>query len=341
MLGEFLEGTFRRFRGTFGSWDDELDANPSCTASLDQAVELVVDETNRRIRAIPGYARRLRRPVATAFHYIDRMVEQVPGVLACGRASFGEDPHLNAFFVNHGHLQEVFSQSREVRDLFDSDPTLDECFALLCMKREEHRRLGVELVGDQLRKDVMQATVSFSGHQLVSPGVDESAARCALKCCIFKSLLSSMRNKTVNAKKRTVELENRRRALRGRLSRAGGRASGDVAAQDLEAQIDAVERELRDLEPRLVSLEDHLHFVVETLGHPESYLSADSSELFVDRMGVKRDGAASGSAFKLSLAEIKISQQQPRVAALVRFPREELLPNRDFLQQASLFLSDV
>jgi hypothetical protein len=39
------------------------------------------------------------------------------------------------------------------------------------------------------------------------------------------------------------------------------------------------------------------------------------------------------------LSEIQIAGEPPRVACLVSFPRAELLPVRDFLREASIFLA--
>lgn len=339
MLPEFLQETFHRFGGSFTSWSDEVAPGSTCACSLDQAVEFLVDETSRRLRAVSGYSRRLKRPIATAFHHIDEVVEQVPGVLSCRRATFGEDPRVNAFFVNTAHLQEVFSESKEVRELFDSNSNAGECFALLCMQRTERRRFGVEGFGDKIRRDVMQTTVSFSDHQVVSPGVSETDARCALKCCIFRSLIAYIRNEAAKGKTRTIDLESRHSILRSRLRQLERQPTGGTRRKELESEINAIEKELQDLNPRLATVEDHLQFVVDVLSHPEQFLYGRTHDIYIDRMGIKREDSANRSVFKLSLAEIQVTHQQPRVAALVRFPREELLPEKDFLHEASIFLA--
>ncbi len=339
MLPGFLQETFNRFGGRFTSWNDEVAPGPSCARTLDAAVEFLVDETSSRLRAVSGYSRRLKKPVAAAFQYIDQMVEQVPGVLSCRRSSFGEDPRINAFFVNTAHLQEVFSESKEVRQLFDDNSSAAECFALLCMQRAERRRLGVEEFGDHIRRDVMQTTVSFTDHQVVSPGVTEADARCALKCCIFKSLIGYIRDEAVKGKTRTIDLENRRSMLRSRLRQLDREPASDTRRKELEGEIDVLERELQDLMPRLTTVEDHLRFIVSVLSQPEQFLSGHVQDIFLDRMGIKREESMGRSVFKLSLAEIQVAHREPRVAALVRFPREELRPQKDFLHEASLFLT--
>lgn len=339
MLTDFLNDMFRRFGGEFVTWSEEDTPGPKCERNLDQAVDFVVEETSSRLRAVSGYARRLRKPVATTFQYIDKIIEQVPGVFPCRRSAFSEDPMVNAIFVNYTHLQEVFSESKEVRELFYTNPAAEECHALLCMQRKERRQLGMALVGDEVRKDVLQATVSFTDHQVVSPGVQEADTRCALKCCVFKSLIAHIRSEANRARTRSSDLQTRHRTLRSRLKRLEAESVHGTAGNELVRQIDAIEKELQNLEPRLVSLEDHFQYVADVLSHPDQYLSSYKQEIYIDRMGIKQKDDTGGTTRKLSLDEIQIAHQHPRVAALVRFPREELLPEKDFLRESSIFLA--
>jgi hypothetical protein len=335
MFAAFLQATFRRFGGTF----DELSAaggpSPACAGTLDQAVEHVVDATAARLRAVPGYARRLRGPVVTALRTIDRMVEEIPGVLPCRRATYGSDARVNAFFVNYGALQEVFSHSKEVRDLFETNAAADECYALLCMHREERRQLGMAIDGDVLRKDVMQTTVSFTDHQLVSPGLNEADARCALKCCIFNSLIGHIRLETAKAQTRADELDRRAQAWRARLKRED---PGTARHAELQREVDAIEAELRTPALRLATLDDHFRYVADALANPQDLVSGRRHTIFVDRLGIKYDGPDAG-ARELALSEIHVAGRRPRVASLVSFPRAELLPARDLVREASIFLA--
>ena len=57
----------------------------------------------------------------------DELVERMPGSFLCSRSTFSADPRVKAFFVNPRHLQEVFSQNRDVRELFDTNPMAEEC----------------------------------------------------------------------------------------------------------------------------------------------------------------------------------------------------------------------
>lgn len=339
MLTEFLYETFHRFTGSFTALSEESSSGPSCVRSIDQVVEFVVDQASSSLRAIPHVVRRLRGPVANTLHYIDEVAEQVPGVVRCERSAFTTDPRVNAFFVDHKHLQQVFSQSTEVRALFDQHPDTQECFGLLCMHREERRQLGMELVDDLVRKDVMQTTVSFTDHQIVSPGSGAADARCALKCCMFKYLISHIKKRSIQAQTERQELENRQRALSARLQRIERHPADGGDPSDLRCQLQAIEDQLQVQGPGPTSLEDRLQFVIERLSHPEQLLMGQKQSLYLDRRGVKHETLAAGAAYELPFSEIRITGQRPRVASLVSFPRDELLPERDFLKEASVFLA--
>jgi hypothetical protein len=338
MLPAFLQETFDRLRGNTHTWSGEPTASSHCVKSIDEIAEFVIAQTSSRLRVVPGSVRRLRGPIADTMRYIDELVEQVPGVVRCERAAFSEDPRVNAFFVDHRHLQQVFSQSSEVRALFDEHPSLQECFGLLCMRKEERRQLGMALMDDAVHKDVLQTSVNFTDHQIVSPGSDEADARCALKCCIFKSLIDHIRRQAMQAETGAYELENRHRALRARLRRLTPDPSSEGEREDLERQLQVTEEQLQSHGPRLASLEDHLRFVIDVLANPEQMLRAHQRSIFVDRMGIMLDQPDAGAS-ELNLSEIQIGRQHPRVACLVGFRRAELLPRRDFLQEASVFLT--
>ena len=336
MFAAFLQATFRRFGGRL----DQLSAGdspaPACAGTLAQAVEHVVDETSGRLRAVSGYARRLQGPVATALAAIDEMVEQIPGVLHCCRSTYAADPRVNAFFVDYAGLREVFSHSKEVRELFDTHAGTDRCCALLCMHRDERRQLGMAVEGDRIRRDVMQTTISFTDHQLVAPGLDEADARCALKCCIFNSLIGHIRLASAQAQTRGEELERRARAWQARLGR---QTPGSPEHAALARELEAIEAERGAAGPRLATLEDHLRYVADALSHPERIVGCQRYSIYVDAMGIRHEAPGADAARELPLSEIHIAGRRPRVACLVSFPRGELLPERDFLHEASVFLA--
>jgi hypothetical protein len=190
--------------------------------------------------------------------------------------------------------------------------------------------------GDRLRKDVLQTTMSFTDHQLISPSLAEADARCALKCCIFNSLLTRIRLESAGAQTRVAELERRAQAWRARLRRA---SPGSPEHAALSREVEEIERDLRAPGPRLNTLDDHFGYVSEVLSNPHTVISARRYSVYLDRLGVRHDGPEASGARELALAEVHVAGRRPRVATLVSFPRAELLPERDFVYEASLFLA--
>ncbi|WP_141699188.1 hypothetical protein [Candidatus Thiosymbion oneisti] len=337
-MGSFLQEMFSRFGGAFKPWDDAEATEPSCNGTLAQAVEHVVNETYSRLRFLSGYSRRLREPVATTFRYIDGLVEAVPGAILCSRAAFSGDPRVNAFFADPNHLQAVFSRSAEVHELLEANPDAEAYWALLCMKIEEHRQLGVSLVGDAVRKDVIQTTVNFIDHQVLSPATSETGARHSLKCCIFNGLLAYIRKRVRDEKIRVTELEHRRNFLVTRLNRNASEDSGE-SRQELQRELDEIGETLAREIPRLASLESRLELVADVLGNPAQYVGGHLSSIHLNRMGIKLDGNRTETGNEVPLFEIQVAGQGTRIGALVRFPRAELLPRPDLVRKADLFLT--
>lgn len=334
MLTAFLQEAFGRLiKGApdapvvEGKWG-------ACGDTLSQAVEHVVDETYSRLRLLPAYGQRLAGPVSTAFRHVDTLVEQIPEAIPCQRSAYVSDTRVNAFFSSPQQIQQVFSESSDVRALFDAQPDTDRCWALLCMRKEEHTRFGMALNGGEIRKDVLQTGVSFTDHQVLSPGCNEADARKALKCCIFNSLLSYIRRRARTSRETSLDLENRRRVLGGRLRLA----KDEEEAMRLEDEIQRVEQELSDQTLRLHTLEDQLGFVSGVLSDPAEYVRREGYDMWLDRMGVKQDGR-DDAGLNVNLSEIHVACHEPRIAALVCFPKNELLPRQDYLHKADLFLA--
>ena len=337
-IAAFVEETFSHFSGGFSAWQEEAKNYHSGRDALIQASEYIVDQTCPQLRAISGYRRRLKGPVIDAFSYIDELVEHIPASFLCARSTLSSDPRVKSFFVNPHHLQEVFSQNKDVRKIFDENPLAAECCALMCMRMEEHQTFGVALLGDRILREVLQTTVSFTQHQLYTPGVSEADARRALKCCILNGILTHIREKLIEAK--TVHIEHRKQLsmLRVQLREAEEADAIERERGALRMQIEELENTLIHAAQRPPTLQDHFALVADMLLYADQFISAGSRHLHLTHMGIKVDQKSNEPAYDFDITEIRIGNKEPRVAALVRFPRCELLPKTEFLLRAdSLF----
>jgi hypothetical protein len=150
---------------------------------------------------------------------------------------------------------------------------------------------------------------------------------------VFSSLLGFIRREANSATEYTVDLENQRRSLLTR------RRSSDGASADIDARLAQIEAELAARELPLDTLDARLSFVADVLGNPSNYISSASFTMRLNRMGVKLSNIASESGSLVPMTEIRVARHAPRIATLVRFPRAELLPTPDYLQQADRFLA--
>ena len=277
---EFMQDVFRRFGGNFELLTDQAGVEGSaCFGTMIEAVDLVVGEIDPRLRALPGYARRLKQPLGIAFHFIDELVEAVPGPILCNCIAFSDDPRVSAFFVNPEHMKEVFSRREDVRRMFDENPEVDDCYALLSMKKVESKQFGMALVGDSVRGDVLQTTVSFTDHEVSSPNIDEVGTRRAIKCMIFKDLISYIQDRASAAKCDAIERDTRLKSLRSRLHHSVDKSDEEVNRADLETRIAMLENDIESNGLRAASLDGTLSFVSEVFSKPAEFLVASTESI--------------------------------------------------------------
>ena len=101
----------------------------------------------------------------------------------------------------------------------------------------------------------------------------------------------------------------------------------------LRMQIEELENMLINAAKHPPTLQDHLAFVSDVLLYADQFISAGFQHMRLTHMGIKVDQESNEPAYDFDITEIKIGNKKPRVAALVRFPRCELLPKKEFLLQ--------
>ena len=65
-----------------------------------QIVEGFVDATNSKMRAVRGYAHKLREPVRALFNHVLQIAEGIPPPVELNLDTFRTDPLVNALFVS-------------------------------------------------------------------------------------------------------------------------------------------------------------------------------------------------------------------------------------------------
>jgi len=348
-----LSGLWKRLLHTLGR-DVPDDAEPG-SAGLSQArlrelLEEVVTGTDPRIRALPNYRRALTPSVQKAYTYFVELVGQIPPAVPIDRQAWASNPLVHALFSGINDLQRTLSKSHELRGFFDSHPegSLDHCYLQLGMAMHEKTVLGMQLEGEQVRKDVRQINVSFSDHRVPLASETEEELRQALVMRGFRLLVSYALAQLTDRQNQIALLEQQRQMLNARVRTAKSQAAGLQAllaedqgqtaqVQALEQELAETERALRDAKTGFGTLEDQVRCINEVLSQPELHVLITPRTLFLNQMNVKLDNAEADGAREIRITEVGLGEQIRRIVVLARFPRELLLEKGYFLREAERY----
>ncbi len=328
---------------SFFSGDENRGRYPD--SLVEMAIERAVDGTDSRLRLLPGYLKRLRAPVIHAIDHVVALVDGLPPPLAADRKEFNADPRLATLFVSADHMLEVFGHDRAMREYLGSHGDGAERLTMLLLaERTEKNVLGMELAGDDVRRDVAQLTVSFHGHRLVEIADNEAETRRQLKRRAFDHLLAQSLARLVEVREERGELARQRDVLRhklGTLARSGWsfEAEGDATADlaSLQAELADIETELERLGPDADVLNVHLGIVSDQLARAEQLLQSDAVRMRLDSMNVQRD-AQDPSGRDIVLPEICNARGRRNVLLLVSVIPGELPPRENLLDTAHRYL---
>ncbi len=315
---------------------------------IHQAIERVVDQVNPRLRALGGYRKKLFPVVGRTTAYIQELIGQVPGPVLVNKQTWSSEPMVNSLFGSVERMRKVLS-GPEVRKYVKQHPVGAELFAAFAAMPEVKRQLGVELVGDTLKRDVRQTTVSFMNQEIALVGESLEEVRKALADDVLDLLVSFALEDILGQESRISEIEERLRVVRLKLRVAGTRSHGAglLLADDpdptneresLSARIAELEKDLEREKRGLSTLDDYLDKLVELLTHPETYIGLEKVSVRLDRMNIVREGADDETAPEIEFTRGRRGDKMARVVMLIRFPRSELLEAGSGLREAERYL---
>lgn len=298
---------------------------------VEMAIERAVDGTDPRLRALPGYRKRLRAPIIHAIDHVIALIGILPQPLPAASSDYGSDPRLMAMFASAEHMREIYAKSKALRDYREQQPdTGARVMALLLAERAEKNILGVELAGDMVRREVAQVVVNFHNHRLVDPAASEEDERKLLRRRAFDHLLSLALARITEAKGERADLTRQRDLLLRKLDalkRGGWSFDEDDGERPspaaLQADLDEIEQQLAEMGADSDTLNRHLDMVADVLANAEKYFWADTAELCLDRMNIQRPGE-DATAQRISLQELHNARGQQVVMLLVSLKYDEL-----------------
>lgn len=319
-------------------------------ALIEKAIDRVLTGTDRRLRALGQYRKRLRKPVEQAVSHVITLVDALPPPVEISPRAFGEDPVLRALFVSTDHLCEVFGRFKSVRDYLSGlgGPLPEEIFGLMTMVREERSVFGMELAGETIRRDVQQVAVNFFNHRYLGPTGNEADTRRELKKRAFDFLVEKSLERIMGERGKRRELDRQRHLLKQKLAamRAGHWGLGamltdleqqpDLAA--LEKEIDTIDAELGQFRTTDLALEESLTCLVDILSRPEDWLASREISLRLDSRGIKVADSSAAPSGEIALIELFSGTAEQRTVLLGRIRRTDIPDPPDFWKGAKRYL---
>lgn len=318
---------------------------------VEAAIERVVDATDPRLRAFPNYRKRLYPGAQKSVVHVLGLINGLPEPVEISRRSFSSDPRLRAFFASPTRMQEAIGSAPTLVEFLENHkgPYPEFIFGLLAPHMKERQTLGMELKGDQVRRDVLQDVVDFSDHRFLGASASADDARNELKKRAFDFLAELALKRMLSVKEKRTELESQKRLLQRKLDamQKGNWGLEPMLSNDgdehpdyrsLGQQVEAVEAELMTLPCSQASLDNRFDCINAILGEPAKWLSIRRVDLHLDAMSVKLKDTDGATSKPLELNEFYSSSGDSRVALFGYFPRTELPPKKDFFKEASRYL---
>jgi hypothetical protein len=330
------------FQSFFGG---ETSQSQYSESLVETAIERAVDGTDSRLRLLPGYRKRLRGPVTHAIDHVVALVDALPAPLAASRDGFNDDPRLAAVFVSAGHMLEILGRDRAMSSYLAEAPAgAERLTALLLAERIEKNVLGMELSGEQVRRDVAQLTVSFRNHRLVDIADNEAETRRQLKRRAFDHLLSLALARIVEVREERADLARQRDVLRHKLLTLERGGWSFEEGEGVPPEPTSVQAELADIETELDRLgsdagvlNTHLDIVVEQLAQAGQLLQRDTLSMRLDSMNIQRD-AQDEAGRDVVMPEIHNARGQRSVLMLVSVAPGDLPPRENRLATVHRYL---
>jgi hypothetical protein len=334
------------FQSIFRPGADKLGAYPEDL--IERAIERAIDGTDRRLRAISGYKKRLRPAVIHALDHVVGLVDSLPSPLMLDYRNYGTDAELGAYFASVNDMNGVLSRDAEMRQWQKSPESTaaERVFALLIMELRERNVLGMALEGEHVRRDVAQVTVSFNKHRMVDPTSTEDDTRRLLKRRAFDHLLTLALAGIADTHGEKADLKRERELLQSKLAAlaSGHWGFGDDtdAGTGEPPEPRALQQRIRDIDAQLSTLstgtlQSHLDVMVDVLAKAERNLFSETSSLIIDRQGVKQSQPGS-LAPPITISTLHNAAGRSNVVRLASIARADLPPPPDFVREAQRYL---
>ncbi|MGZ8159578.1 MAG: hypothetical protein ACXWT1_14740 [Methylobacter sp.] len=256
-----------------------------------QIVESFVDASNSKMRAVHGYAHKLREHVRALYDHVLQVADQIPPPVDLNLAAFRTDPLVNALFVNNNDIDKLFNTDPDV-DVFlraHSQYQVPVLYALLTASKSEKRLLGIGMQGDMLVREVPQQAVNFSSYKIHAPCAGSAELSTALKEYLFGRVVALIKQEMVS---RMVD-------------------------QTLKPGDDSYESRIKSL----ANPDVYLNALIEYIEVPAKLLSIDKLHFKLSKLGIKLEDGDRQSANEFDIHELSWSNNARNVMLQIALTR--------------------
>lgn len=279
---------------------------------LAEAIERAVNRVEPHLKQIGAYPKVFRKPVGIALEYARNLAASVPGPVEINGTSYVQDPFVHSLFPSVAFIQEALCSSRAMRDYHDKHPVGREIYALMGMRRWEKNTLGMELLGEVLRRDVLQNVVYFTSHTVENPSTSEELTRDLTAWSFFDRLTDLVAKRVAARKQEKTDLLHEKDWLTARLHEAK------------EEDKPALNKEMAELLARIqglvasLSLDRYHEDFEAVMLEPQAHLRLESVAMCLDDMGVRREQEAAAGAEKVEFNDLIGFDRRQWTVTLVR-----------------------
>jgi hypothetical protein len=310
-----------------------------------EIVDRIVAATDKRLRSVSGYQKKLRDPALATLAHLRGIADGIPGPIDVNARAWTDNPEIRALFAKPQDVAAAFSRDAGVRACFASS-TEPACLGILGLARIERQVFAPAQHGESVQHEVARTTVSFGDTRILAPATDPMAVRVELgKRAIDYLGLRALAQMTADEQTRK-DLEQERALLKVRLQLAEqGRAGLAGITATAAAPVDraALAGKLAENERALAAhaatglMARFLDILRDVLTNPGVHLRLEACTVPLDAMNYRVADEAS-AAVVLKLRELVLPERPPYAVMVARFPRAELLPVEDAMAQAERYL---
>ena len=305
----------------------------STDPGIQDAIELVLDNSYPKIRLISGHKKKLRQPVDSALNFIAQLIETLPGPLDVTSDEALNDVLVKSFFLDKDQLNSTLTNDPDLKD-FLSRNSIDEFFVLLTMDRDVKKIFGSRLEGEIVLRDVALKAVNFSDHKFRVPSVTMADLNQALERGVLQILSHWSLENVLEEQSRKEELSQLREEVAAKLKilaaerqemvlewRAGSGVQSYSAAQKL---LEKIEAELNVIKTKSLDTNYYLGEVTHILSHASDFFTAGHVSMHFDRMGILLDGRGSGEKDDVQVLEVILGNALRRSCLILQCRRNTL-----------------